>query len=305
MNIISIITIVIVGLMSGYSIFLVNQHKNKFTTLHGIIIAMTVAAMTGFVSGDLVGILSEDLFLSCGIGIIIGFITGFLAGQPIGIMPILSGSVSGLISGVMGAVLGISIKSENPFLMLIIILVFYVIVLGLVILFSFVETNEKLTIDTQAISPFVVISAGVVCLSLFLFLYSSDIIKVSSPTATAQAQENEIASNTNTTNSTKNTVNKDTEVDVTKETSPTIKMEVTATGYSPNIIKVKKGEPVKIEVHNPLENSCLSTFNMPDFDINNVNLKVGTTNLSFTPTASGEYTFSCGMNMFGGKIIVE
>ncbi len=82
-------------------------------------------------------------------------------------------------------------------------------------------------------------------------------------------------------------------------------MEVTPTGYSPNVIRVKKGVQVELEIHNPLENSCLSTLSMPDFNINNVNLKVGTTTLTFTPSSMGEYTFSCGMNMFNGKIIVE
>jgi len=82
-------------------------------------------------------------------------------------------------------------------------------------------------------------------------------------------------------------------------------MEVTPTGYSPNVIRVKKGVKVELEIHNPLENSCLSTLSMPDFNINNVNLKVGTTTLTFTPSNMGEYTFSCGMNMFHGKIIVE
>ncbi len=103
------------------------------------------------------------------------------------------------MSGVIGAILGVSINTENPFIFLIILLVFYVIILGFVILFIHVEANEKLILDTQTISPFVILSAGIVLLSVFLFLYSSDIIKVSNTAATAQAQENEAAGNTSTT----------------------------------------------------------------------------------------------------------
>jgi plastocyanin len=168
-------------------------------------------------------------------------------------------------------------------------------------LFTKIETNDKLTLDTLALSPFVVISAGVVLLSMFLFLYSSDIIKAPSTTAAAQTQETQKANSSDS----GTTAAPDTELDATKETAPVVKMEVTPTGYSPNVIRVKKGAAVKLAVHNPLENSCLSTLNMPDFGLNNINLKTGTTNLSFTPTSAGEYTFSCGMNMFKGKIIVE
>ncbi len=301
MNTISIITIGAVGLLSGYAIFLVNQQKHKFSSLPGMVIATAIGTITGLIGGYLTGVLSEDLFLASGIGTIVGFMFGFLTGQPSGILPILSGSVSGLMSGIVGAVFGISLKSQNPFLMLVILLVFYVIILGFVILFIKVESNEKLALDTQALSPFVIISAGVVLLSMFLFLYSSDIIKAPSLTAAAQAQETQTADSNNQ----RNSASADTVLDVTKKTAPVIKMEVTPTGYTPNVIHVKKGVPVKLDIHNPLENSCLSTLNMPDFNLNNINLKVGTTNLSFTPSAAGEYTFSCGMDMYKGKIIVE
>jgi heme/copper-type cytochrome/quinol oxidase subunit 2 len=302
MNTISIITIAAVGIMSGYATYLINQQKNKLSILHGIVIAAAVGTITGLIGGYLTGVLSEDAFLASGVGTIIGFILGFLAGQPNGILSILSGSVSGLMGGVAGALFGISLKDQNPFLMLVILLIFYVIILAFVILFIKVETNEQFTLDTQAFSPFVTISAGVVLLSMFLFLYSSDIIKAPSTTASAQTQE---TTQTNGSDDQGKTASPDTELDVTKETAPTVKMEVTPTGYSPNVIHVKKGVPVKLEVHNPLENSCLSTLNMPDFGLSNINLKTGTTNLSFTPSAEGEYTFSCGMNMFKGKIIVE
>ncbi|MCL6573672.1 MAG: cupredoxin domain-containing protein, partial [Bacillus sp. (in: Bacteria)] len=67
-----------------------------------------------------------------------------------------------------------------------------------------------------------------------------------------------------------------------------------------------KGVPVELEIENPFDSSnCLTTFMIPDFNINNVFLEIGTTNFSFTPDKTGEYTFSCGMQMFKGTIIVE
>jgi plastocyanin len=280
-------------MMTSYSIYLIYREKNKISSQSGMMISTSVAMMAGLLSGFLIGVYSGDMFLSSGVTMIIGFIIGFLAGQPIGLMAILNGAVAGLISGLMGAMLGVLLQFTTPAIMLGILLTLYVVVIGLVILFIIVETNDKFSLDTQSISPFAILSAGVVLLSLFLFVYSSDIVKIPGKDVSAQQQT------TNTQQTTK------TEIDVTNEGSPKVKMKVTPTGYSPNVIRVKKGVPVELEIDNPLENSCLSTFTMPDFNINNVNLKVGTTNLSFTPDKTGEYTFSCGMQMFKGTIIVE
>jgi len=164
-------------------------------------------------------------------------------------------------------------------------------------MYIFVESNNKLTLDTQELSPFAIIAGGVVLVSLFLFMYSSDMVEIPGQSKSAQ------------TNSAQTTASQEvakTEVDVTKESKPLVKMEVTTQGYEPNVIRVKNGVPVELEIKNPLDSSnCISTFMIPDFDINNVNLKTGITKLTFTPDKTGEYTFSCGMQMFKGTIIVE
>jgi plastocyanin len=305
MNTITIITIAAVFIITAYVIYQVFLQKEVLTNLNGMVIATVTASMTGIISSYLIGVLSEDLFLACGVGLIIGFTIGFLGGQPVGIIPILVGSSSGFMGGIAGSLLGVSIKSENPYLLLLILLVFYVILLSLVILYIHVLANKKLTLDTGTISPFAILSAGIVLLSLFLFLYSSDIIKGNDSPSTAQTQNTEENSNTTRASTSNGSTSASVEADVTKEAAPKVKMEVTQTGYSPNVIIVKKGVPIEIDVHNPLENSCISTLNIPDFNFNNVNLKVGTTPLTFIPSTAGEYTFSCGMDMFKGKIIVE
>jgi heme/copper-type cytochrome/quinol oxidase subunit 2 len=296
MNILSIITIAIVVIMSGYSIYLVNREKNKLACMSGMMIAMAVAMMAGLLLGYVIGVTSGDMFLSCGLSMIIGFIIGFLAGQPIGIMAILDGALAGLMSSIMGAMLGVMLQIENPSIMLGILLGLFIIILGLVIMFIKVETSEKFTLDTQTISPFAILSAGIVLVTLFLFLYSSDIVKIPGNTTSAHVQVNQNTSNPSSAQ---------TEIDVTKESAPKIKLEITQTGYTPNVIRVKKGVPIQLEIENPIENSCLSTFTLTEFNINNVNLKIGITNLSFTPDKTGEYTFSCGMGMFKGTVIVE
>jgi heme/copper-type cytochrome/quinol oxidase subunit 2 len=247
--------------------------------------------MTGLMCGFLMGVYTGDMFLSSGVSLIVGFIIGFIAGQSIGLATILNGALAGVMCGLMGTLLGFLLEFTSPAVILSIFLVLYVIILGLVILFIKVESNDEFSLDTQTISPFAILAAGVVLVTSFLFLYSSDLVKI---------PKDHIAEQTQTAESQPSAV-----MDVTKDSKPKIQMTVTQTGYTPNVMRVKKEVPVELVIDNPLEDSCLSTFNMPDFNIINVNLKVGTTSLMFTPDKTGTFTFNCGMKMYKGKIIVE
>jgi heme/copper-type cytochrome/quinol oxidase subunit 2 len=297
MNIFSIISAVIVAIGTGYSIYSVYRNKKKLTNTSGVMISMVIAVITGLLTGSIIGILSGETFLVVGVSMIIGFVVGFLAGHPVGILAILMASISGLMGGIIGAILGVFLQFINPTILLGILLGFYILIIGFVIMYIIVEANNKLTIDTQELSPFAIIGGGVVLVSLFLFMYSSDMVEIPGQSKTTQAKANQ--------ESTSQEIPK-VEVDVTKESKPLVKMKVTTQGYTPNVIRVKKGVPVELEINNPLDSSnCISTFMIPDFNINNVNLRTGTTKLTFTPDKSGEYMFSCGMQMFKGTVIVE
>jgi plastocyanin len=293
MNILLIITIAVVFIMTSYSIYLVHREKSKLSTMAGMVISLAIATMAGLLSGFLLGSYSGDMFLSSGISIIIGFTIGFLSGQPLGLIPIMNGALSGLISSLLGAILGVMLQYTTPTVMLLLLLLLYVVITGIVIIFILVETSDKFSLDTQGLSPFAILSAGVILVTMFLFLYSSDLVKIPDKNVTANTQEKTPQQSSKS------------EIDLSKESNPKVKMKVTPTGYTPNVILVKKGVQVELEIDNPLENSCLTTFTMPDFNLNNVNLKVGTTNLTFTPDKTGEYTFSCGMHMYKGTIIVK
>ncbi|MEH7094226.1 cupredoxin domain-containing protein [Neobacillus vireti] len=294
MNIFSIISAAFVAIGSGYSIYLVYRNKSKLNNTPGILVSMVIAVITGLLAGSIIGLVSGETFLTVGISMIIGFVVGFLAGHPVGILAILMGAISGLIGGINGAILGLFLQYINPTILLGILLGFYVVIIGFVIVYIHVTTNSKFTINTDELSPFAIIGGGIVLVSLFLFMYSSDIVNIPSKSAAAQTQTSQ------TTDTAK------TEVDVSGDSAPKVQMLVTDKGYSPNVIRVKKGVPVELEITNPLDSSnCLSTFMIPDLNINNIKLKTGTTKLSFTSDKTGEYTFSCGMQMFKGKIIVE
>jgi P-type Cu+ transporter len=76
-------------------------------------------------------------------------------------------------------------------------------------------------------------------------------------------------------------------------------------GYSPDLIRVQRGVPVRL-IFNRQENSdCSSRVVFPDFQVSKTLAAFGRTAVEFTPEASGEFGFVCGMNMLHGTVIVD
>ena len=76
-------------------------------------------------------------------------------------------------------------------------------------------------------------------------------------------------------------------------------------GYSPDVIVVKKGIPVKLDFYRDETASCSEQVVFGDFGIARELPAFKTTSIEFTPDKAGEFTFVCGMNMLRGKLIVE
>ncbi len=76
-------------------------------------------------------------------------------------------------------------------------------------------------------------------------------------------------------------------------------------GYDPDVIVVKKGMPVKIDFYRDETADCSEEIVFGDFNIRKSLPAYKTTSIEFTPEKSGEYTFTCGMGMMRGKLIVE
>jgi plastocyanin domain-containing protein len=76
-------------------------------------------------------------------------------------------------------------------------------------------------------------------------------------------------------------------------------------GYNPNQIAIPQGKTTKINFTRTDSNTCLEEVVLSDFKIKKylpLNKKVS---IEITPKEKGEFTISCGMNMFHGKIIVK
>ena len=76
-------------------------------------------------------------------------------------------------------------------------------------------------------------------------------------------------------------------------------------GYTPDVIVVKAGRPVRLMFTRQESASCSEKVLFPDFN-QNANLPEGErVTLEFTPEKRGEYGFQCQMGMLRGKLIVE
>jgi plastocyanin domain-containing protein len=76
-------------------------------------------------------------------------------------------------------------------------------------------------------------------------------------------------------------------------------------GYSPDVLVVKAGRPVRLNFNRQETASCSEMVLFPDFN-KSAKLPEGeTVSIEFTPEQPGEYEFACQMGMFRGKLIVE
>jgi len=75
-------------------------------------------------------------------------------------------------------------------------------------------------------------------------------------------------------------------------------------GYSPDVIVVNKGMPVRLNFYRDETSSCSEQVIFGDFRIARNLPAFKTTKIEFTPDKAGEFTFTCGMNMLRGKLIV-
>ena len=83
------------------------------------------------------------------------------------------------------------------------------------------------------------------------------------------------------------------------------KITVSADGYMPDSISVKKGQPVKLAFYRADADNCGGEVVFSKQNIRE-KLPVGETVLiEFTPTEAGEIGFACGMDMMRGKLVVS
>ncbi len=76
-------------------------------------------------------------------------------------------------------------------------------------------------------------------------------------------------------------------------------------GYSPDIIVVKAGKPVRLNFHREETALCSEQVIFSDFNKQATLTPFQSVAVEFTPEKTGEYEFQCGMGMLKGKLVVE
>lgn len=76
-------------------------------------------------------------------------------------------------------------------------------------------------------------------------------------------------------------------------------------GYSPDVIVLKKGVPAELEFYRDEASSCGEEVVFPDFGVNRRLHAFETTTVRLKPERAGEFTYTCGMSMMRGKLLVE
>jgi plastocyanin domain-containing protein len=76
-------------------------------------------------------------------------------------------------------------------------------------------------------------------------------------------------------------------------------------GYSPAIVKVKAGRPVRLVFDRRDNGACSEEVVFPDISVKRFLPYGEKTVVEITPPKAGRYEFTCGMSMLHGAIIAE
>lgn len=75
--------------------------------------------------------------------------------------------------------------------------------------------------------------------------------------------------------------------------------------YNPNTIRAKRGEKLTLIFDRREDTSCSGEVIFSDFGVRSKLADFGKTEVVIIPDKTGEFTFTCGMGMYQGKLMVE
>lgn len=76
-------------------------------------------------------------------------------------------------------------------------------------------------------------------------------------------------------------------------------------GYSPGVVKVKAGRPVRLVFDRKDSGGCSEEVVFPDFGVRRFLPTGEKTVVEVTPPKAGRYEFTCGMSMLRGALVAE
>lgn len=89
------------------------------------------------------------------------------------------------------------------------------------------------------------------------------------------------------------------------ETARTVRLAVTADGFSPANIRLQRGETVTLVVTRTTDETCAKEIVIPDYAVRKA-LPLGEpVAIELTPSKAGTVRYACGMDMISGVLVVE
>ena len=82
-------------------------------------------------------------------------------------------------------------------------------------------------------------------------------------------------------------------------------IQVTAKGFEPDSVKLKKGVPAELTVTRKTDDTCANEIVVPDYGITKKLPLNQPVVVAFTPQKAGEVAFQCGDAMLRGKMLVQ
>lgn len=85
----------------------------------------------------------------------------------------------------------------------------------------------------------------------------------------------------------------------------TAKVTVNDMGFSPASVPLKAGVPARMIFTRTSKGTCATSVVMPEYKVKRDLPLNKPVTVTFTPKKAGSYTFSCGMNMMKGSVVVR
>jgi plastocyanin domain-containing protein len=83
------------------------------------------------------------------------------------------------------------------------------------------------------------------------------------------------------------------------------RVDLTERGYEPSSIRLRRGVPARVTFTRKVSATCATEVVLADYRIRRALPLDEPVVVDFTPNKSGEFTFSCGMGMLRGTVVVK
>jgi heme/copper-type cytochrome/quinol oxidase subunit 2 len=281
------------------------QNRKSLNEMCCMMSGMTFGMIPGFYLGALFGLSTGDFFTGAVVGAVAGTLIGIPMGQIGGNLARMEGVMAGPMGGLMGGMTGVMMRFYNVDLFV----PFLVAIVGFV-MFEMTRLVWKSAEEAACCAPagqpvpapaitknevmLVAALAIVAVVASFLFNYSPE------AAGTAQASLTGLAVGTAAATSQPVQVQASAGAWQLQE----VKIRMEPTEYAPDVVTVKRGQPVRLTLEAAGNAGCTRSFVMPDFGIRTVVPRGGSETFEFTPDRTGDFPYRCSMNMARGTLRV-